>query len=301
MQRLDNWDDIRYFLAVGREGTLAGASRVLGVNQSTVLRRIAQLEDSLKTRLFNRQPRGYKLTAVGEDTLTFAVRIEDDMLALSRAVVGADQELRGTIRITTVDEILERLAPHLKCFHDRFPKILLNVDTDVRLFSLSRREADVAIRPGRRPTEPEIIGRELASLAMAAYASPTYLSERKRPRRAADLGKHSIIDFTEAHSAIASSQWLRRVAPNASTVYRANTMVGQQIAATAGLGIAVLPRFMGDSNPNLERLFSMRSENNEHGVWLLFHADLRQTARVRAFIDFITEAIVAEKRLFEGK
>ena len=111
MQRIENWDDLRYFLAVAGKGGLGAASRELGVNQSTVFRRIGQLEESLGTRLFDRQPRGYALTAVGEEMLVLASRIEDDVLALDRTVLGADRELRGTVRVTTVDEVLERVVP----------------------------------------------------------------------------------------------------------------------------------------------------------------------------------------------
>jgi DNA-binding transcriptional LysR family regulator len=299
MQRLESWDDLRHFLAVARLGTLAAASRQLGVNQSTVLRRIAQLEESLGARLFDRQPRGYTLTSVGEDMVTLAARVEDDVLALDRAVLGADRELRGTVRITTVDEVLHRVAPHLKCFCDRYPGITLDVNTELRLFSLTRREADVAIRPGRKPTEPEIIGRKLVGLATGVYASPDYLAGRKRPRRATDLNKHLLIDFGESRANVGTSRWLRKVAPNARVVYRANGMIGQQVAAMAGLGIAVLPRFLGDPSPGLERLFAVRGKS-DYSLWLLFHADLRQTARVRAFIDFITEEIEAERSLYEG-
>jgi DNA-binding transcriptional LysR family regulator len=275
---------------------LAAASRELGVNQSTVYRRIGQLEANLDARLFDRQPRGYSLTAVGEDMLAHALRIEDDVLALDRNVLGADRELRGTVRITTVDEVLERVAPHFKCFCDRYPAIDLEVNSEQRLFSLSNREADVAIRPGRPPTEPDIVGRKLVALQTAAYASPKYLSERKLPRRTSDLGKHCLISLNKGHWL---EQMLRDLVGEARVVYRANSMNGQAIAARAGLGIAFLPTFMGDPDAGLERLFVVPLIEDDY-LWLLIHADLRQTARVRAFVDFVTEAILDERALYEG-
>ena len=299
MQALDSWDDLRHFLAVARSGTLAAAARTLGVNQSTVHRRIAQLEEELGAQLFERQPRGYVLTAVGEQIVPLADRVEEDLLALHRAVVGADRQLHGTIRITTVDEIVERVAPHLSCFRERYPGIVLSVNTDLRLFSLGRREADVAIRPGRKPTEGAIVGRRLAGLATAAYASSAYLAGRGRPQAGAELVEHCLIDFSEERSQLDTSRWLRKVAGEESVVYRASSMVGQQIAAAAGVGVAILPCFMGDPDPRLERLFLVPGFP-DYSLWLLFHADLRQTARVRAFIDFIVEAIGGERTLYEG-
>jgi DNA-binding transcriptional LysR family regulator len=296
MHRVENWDDLRYFLAVARTGGLSAAARQLGVNQSTVFRRIGQLEDSLDARLFERNPRGYELTAVGEDMLEAASRVEDDVFSLDRSVQGADREVRGTVRITTVEEVLTRIAKHLKLFCDEYPGIDLEVSTEQRVASLARREADVAIRPGGQPTEPEVVGRQLVALPMAAYASLEYLSGRKRPKREADLAKHRLIGF---HKGRAGGRLLDRVVPDARVVYRADRMTGQAIAARAGLGIALLPRFVGDPDPDLERLFIVSLPEAFH-LWLLVHADLRQTARVRAFIDYIAEAVLSDRRVFEG-
>ena len=299
MQRLENWDDIRYFLSVARTGTLAAAARELNVNQSTVYRRVEKLEQALKARLFDRMPRGYALTAVGEEMVTLATRIEDDVLALDRTVSGADHQLVGSIRITTVDEILARIAPHLCSFRTNYPGIDLEVNTDQRLFSLSRREADIAIRPGTPPTEPDVLGRKLVRLASAAYASSKYLKGRKRPRRRVDLANHSLIGFDETRKHTTIDKWLRGQQANIRVVFRANSMMGQLIAVQAGLGIAILPCFMGDADPNLEKLFSVTEEGDYH-VWLLVHSDFRQTARVRAFVEFVSKAVISERDIYEG-
>jgi len=296
MHRLENWDDLRYFLAVARSGGLSAASRQLGVNQSTVFRRIGQLEDSLNARLFDRQPRGYALTSVGEEMLAAASRVEDDVLSLDRTVQGADRDLRGTVRITTVEEVLTRIALHLKRFCDEYPGIDLEVSTEQRVASLARREADVAIRPSGQPQEPEVVGRQLVALPTAAYASRDYLTGRKRPRRVADLEKHRLIGF---HTGRAGGRLLDSIAADTRVVYRADSMTGQAIAARAGLGVAVLPRFVGDPDSGLERLFAVSLPETFH-LWLLVHADLRQTARVRALIDFMSEAIIEERQVFEG-
>ncbi|MEM7154641.1 MAG: LysR family transcriptional regulator [Myxococcota bacterium] len=296
MQRLENWDDLRFFLAVARTGGLSAASRELGVNQSTVSRRITQLEEGLAARLFNRQARGYELTAVGERMLGLATIIEDDVLALSRMVIGADRDLRGTIRVTTVDELFERIAPHLKRFSDEYPGIDIEMNSDNRVYSLARGEADVAIRPGLRPTEDAVVGRKLVASPLSAYASPAYLAANKRPRRIADLAKHTLVSFGHGRP---SDPELRAMLEEGRVVLRTGSMTGQAIAARAGMGVAVLPRFMGDPDPQLERLFGVPTVAPTH-LWLLIHADLRQTARVRAFVDFMTESIMAERALYEG-
>ena len=163
-------------------------------------------------------------------------------------------------------------------------------------YSLSRREADIAIRPGLEPTEPDVIGRKLVALPVAAYAAPSYLKGRKRPRRARDLQDHELINFAPTHRA---ADLLDRIAGGGRVAYRSNTMMGQAIAARVGLGVALLPRFVGDPDGRLERLFVVKTDFVRH-LWLLIHADLRQTARVRAFVDFISEAIAGERALYEG-
>lgn len=291
--RLGSWDDLRFFLAVARQGGLSSAARELGVNQSTVFRRIERLEEQLDARLFERRARGYALTAVGEHMLMLATRVEDDVLALDRAVAGSEHELRGVVRVTTVMEVFERIAPHLRRFRDLYPGIELELSTDLRVLSLTRREADVAIRPGARPTEPDVVGRKLAALELAAYASPTYLASRERPSSPADLKEHDLIRFIQVTRPVDAAL------DDARVVFRADGMPAQATAARAGLGVALLPTFLGDHAPDLERLFTLTAPEDVH-LWLLIHADLRQTARVRAFVDFLTEAIDADRDAWEG-
>jgi len=283
MHSFENWDDLRFFLAVARGGGLSAAARYLRVNQSTVYRRIGQLEEALGASLFDRQARGYSLNSVGEHMLGLAEQVEEDVLALGRAVQGADNQLRGTVRITTVLEIFSLIVDHVATFRAQHPGIDLQVDTQQRVVSLSRREADIAIRPGDPPTEPDVIGRKLMPTATAFYASAAYLKGRRMPASSADLAAHDLISFPIG----------RNTPPGASdhnVVFRADSMSAQAMAARAGIGIALLPRFMGDRDDELVSLFEPPSDRT-YNLWLLIHADLRQTARVRAFIDFITEAV----------
>lgn len=299
--RLENWDDLRYFLAIARSGTLSGAARQLGVNHSTVFRRLGGLEETLGSRLFDRLPKGYALTTVGEEMLAIATRIEDDVNALDRQVLGSDRQLSGTIRMTTVEEIASILAPDLKQFHDRYPGIDLEVITEQRVLSLSRREADVAIRAGTRPTEPDLIGKRLLATAVGFYAARDYFKDRPVPNTIADLAGHDFVMPASSMSHFFSNRWIADNVPDAHVTYRSNTMLGQRAGVQAGFGIGILPCSVADCVPELVRIRPAELEvTSSTGIWLLYHADLRQTARVRAFIDFITQAVQRHADLFEG-
>jgi len=299
--QLENWDDLRYFLAIARTGTLSGAARQLGVNHSTVFRRLGGLEETLGARLFDRLPNGYALTTVGEEMLTIATRIEDDVLALDRQVLGRDLELTGTIRMTTVDEIATILAPDLKRFHDKYPGIELEVIVEQRLLSLSRREADVAIRAGSRPTEPDLIGKRLLASAAGFYAARDYFKDRPVPHSIADLAGHDFVAPAASMPHFFSSQWIAENVPDAKITYRSNTMLGQRAGVEAGFGIGILPCSVADCVPDLVRVRPSDIDvSPSGGIWLLYHADLRQTARVRAFIDHVSAAVQRHADLFLG-
>jgi DNA-binding transcriptional LysR family regulator len=299
-QSLETWDDLRYFLAVARTGTLTAAADELGVNHSTVYRRIGGLEEALGARLFERLPRGYALTEAGEDMLGYALRVEDELGAMSRKLLGLDRQMRGTVRLTTVEEMVSVIAPHLRGFHEQHPKIVIELNTDQRLLSLEQREADVAIRPGRRPRDGNVVGKKLADLRTGLYGSPDYLQQRGRPKSGRGLAGHDIVSVDSSLEHTEMYQWLIEQGVEDQIVTRCNTMLAIREAAKAGLGLAVLPAFVGESDPGLERLFFPKLERG-HQLWLLLHRDLRQTARVRSFVDFISAALVESRPLFEGR
>ena len=166
-----NWDDLRFFLAVARAGTLSGAARSLGVTHSTVFRRLGTFEERLGVRLFERLPDGYALTGAGEAMQETAIRIDEEIIALSRQVTGQDQRLSGLIRITAIDMLATGLLPrHLAAFHAAQPGIELEVIVSDTPLDLTRREADVALRIGNTPQET-LVGRRVGRLAFGAYAS----------------------------------------------------------------------------------------------------------------------------------
>jgi len=281
----ENWDDLRFFLAVAAHGSMSGAARALGVNQSTVHRRVAQLEGRLGARLFERRTQGAALTAAGERMLPRARQVAEEVDALRRSVRGADAALTGTIRVTTVLELFQVLAPWFAAFREAYPRIELTVLTDPRVLSLQRNEADIALRPGAPPTEPEVVGRRLVPLGLAVYGSPAYLERRGRPTSVEALTGHDWVAFLSAGGRSVAAPGGARV------VAQVDSRLGQQAAVRAGIGLATLPVFMAEQAAGLERLFDVPVDGLF--LWLLFHRELRQTARLRAFVHFL-QARVAE-------
>lgn len=296
--RATDWDDLRVFLAVARAGTLSGAARVLGVNHSTVFRRLAAFEAGLGVRLFDRLPTGYARTLAGEEMMEAATAIEEQVAALQRRVTGRDLELHGTLRVTTTDTIAMSFGPrHIAAFQAAYPGIVVELSAVTERVSLSRRDADVAIRPTNTPPD-SVIGRRVARIAMAAYAAPA----RGDPPRFGSpaFWKGPWLDGDENLAHLASTRWLAAGAAPGATVFRGNTLTVLFEACCAGLGFAVLPCYLADGEDGLQRIGAPIDEL-AIDLWLLTHQDLRQTARVRAFLDFIADAITADRDLLEGR
>ena len=298
---IEDWNHLRDFLALARERTLAKAGRVRGIDPSTVYRRLHALEKELGSSLFERRGRGYVLTANGEGLVAHASRVEEEVLLLERAIAGRDQALTGSIRVTTTDTIAQRLlAPHLVEFYDSYPLIRMDLALDDRVFRLGRGEADVALRPDKRPSEDDVIPRQLATVHSALYASKDYLARAGRPKRRADLAKHSLIDLDETLAHVPYARFTNRFAPSTNVVFRSSSLLGQATAVEHGVGIGVVPCFLMDDNPSVVRLFGIE-RSLESALWLLVHRDLRHMARIRAFVDFVSRAIESERPLLEGR
>ncbi len=290
-----NWDNLRIFLAVAREKSVRGAAADLGVSHSTISRRIDAFEQDLGVRLFERLPDGYVLTPFGEDMLQTARRLEDSVNGLERRVLGQDARLRGDLRVTMPDLLAAKLLmPDLVAFGEDYPDINLEVAISYTPFDLRRREADVAIRITRDPPEP-LVGRKIITYARATYASRDYLARHdveREPEKTAWIGW----DDRSRHP-----RWVRDSAyPNAPVRGRLNNALVQLAAAKAGMGLAMLPCFMGDTEHDLLRVPPGRPEP-AWDIWILTHEDLRATARVRAFMDYMAEAFLGHRDLLEGR
>ena len=291
------WDDFRTVLAVCREGTLSGAARLLGVNHSTVFRRINALEEKLGVRLFERLPEGYAMTEAGESVREAGERIENEVLGLSRKLIGRDLGLHGTLRVTAPDAFaIKRLTPLLVRFSKRYPDIRLELSMANHYLDLARRETDVAIRATTTPPET-VIGRRLCALVTTVYGAGSYL-ESSPPGQT--MEQHAWLMPDDALSLLPFAPWLKKHYPSASVVYRSNSLLGLFEATRCGMGIAPLPCFLGDPESGMQRLIDP-PEALASELWLLTHPDLRRTARVRAFMEFLTEAMDSEQELIEGR
>jgi len=291
------WDDFRTVLAVCREGTLSGAARALGVNHSTVFRRINALEEKLDVRLFERLPEGYAMTEAGESVREAGERIENEVLGLSRRLVGRDLGLHGSLRVTAPDAFaIKLLMPLLARFARQYPDIRLELSLGNNYLDLTRREADVAVRATVTPPEAAI-GRRLCTLATTVYGAGSYL---EREPAAQTPGQHAWLMPDDELAQLPFAGWQRKHFPAARVVFRSNSLSGLFEAVKHGMGVAPLPCFLGDPEPGLQRLVEPPDELASE-LWLLTHPDLRRTARVRALMDFLSECIGSGRELIEGR
>lgn len=277
------WDDLKLARAVAEAGSLSGAARALGVSHATVHRRLNGLEKALGVRLFDRGPDGYVPTPAGEEAVAQAARMAESALEIERRVVGRDLRPSGTVRVTTTDSLLVGLlAPLVERFGAAHPEIRLELITSNRPFDLSRREADVAIRPGDAPPET-LVGRRAGAIPQAIYAA------RSGPL-AVDPARAPWIGADESMRYRALDRWMAGEGHDGRCVLRVDSVLSMQAAARTGLGVAALPLYLGDSDPALLRIGDPIPEL-QSDLWLLTHADLRRTARVRALLDFLYDAL----------
>jgi DNA-binding transcriptional LysR family regulator len=292
-----SWDDFRYVKAIADTRTLGGAAAELGVNHSTVFRRLAQIEQQLGSRLFERSRTAYALTPCGEEMVRLAERMSEDIVSFERQVTGHDLRPSGELRVTTNDTVLVHLMTQVfAAFRRAYPEIMLDVVVSNQALNLSKRDADVAVRATDRPPEA-LIGRRAASIAWAVFCASANAPESFEA--ASDARGADWIGYGDNLANLKAAKWLKDHAAPGRIVYRINTVLGLAEAAAAGIGYALLPCFIGAATPGLTRLTAPVAEL-ANGIWLLTHADLRQTARVRAFMDFAAGEIAKQRKVIEG-
>jgi DNA-binding transcriptional LysR family regulator len=284
-----NWDDYQYFLKVALLGSLKGAAEALGVNHATVFRRINSLEDKMDVRLFVRLKTGYVLTEAGEEILEQVQRIEDRMHEIDRKLLGKDIRLSGTIKISTTDTLgYYWLPPYIRRFKDEYPNIVIDVDIKTRFTNLSRREADIVI-PTVNEQPDYMVGRQLAPIILGLYASKEYVDRHGKPQKVGDLSSHRMLFPNEALAGLPLIKWLRKYVPSNAIVASSDKLTGLYKIAQQGLGIAPLPHYVGDSDPDLVKVMDVPRRFHRN-IWILTHPDLRHTARIRAFMKFMYKA-----------
>jgi DNA-binding transcriptional LysR family regulator len=282
---MHNWDDIRFFLAVARTGSISAAAHKLAVNQSTVSRRINGFEAQMNVRLFERLTTGYRLTTEGEELLRRATRIEHEAVAIEHEVMGKNVELKGSLRVTVSLTIASYvLMPILKEFSTAHPSIELRLDLSDNLYNLTQREADVALRVTTEPVPDNLIGRELGKIALAVYGEKHYLNKYLRSN------KRQPLRWIGEDTNDPRPRWLHEHTDPLELVMRTNDVLATAAAIRHGLGVGRLPTFVGDASPELKR-FDDAPELPRRPLWLLTHPDLRRMNRVRAFNAFLAEKL----------
>jgi molybdate transport repressor ModE-like protein len=292
------WDDFRYVKAIADTGSLNGAAQSLGVNHSTMFRRLAQIEQQLGSRLFERRRGGYVLTTCGEEMVRLAERFGGDIAAFERKITGQDLRPSGELRITTNDMVmLHILADVLVGFRRAFPEIVLDIVVSNAMLNLSRRDADVAVR-ATYYQPPGLAGQCVARIAWAVYGSSSSVPDRFDPNEAA---RYDWIGVSDHSSMSRAAKWMKdHAGGNVRIVCKVNTLLGMAQAAAGGVGLVLLPCFIGAAVPGLVRL-TLPVPELEGEFWLLTHPDLQATARVRAFVDYCAEEMGKRKAVLEGR
>jgi DNA-binding transcriptional LysR family regulator len=247
-------------------------------------------------RLFERFRDGYSATLAGETAALLAARFADDFLALERRLSGQDLRPSGTVRITTTDTVCMLLMRHAPALRATHPQIQLEITISNAMANLTRREADVAIRPTPDPPET-LVGRRIASIAHAVYGSPAWLSRHARSDRSRD----EWIGLDESLATTVIGQWMNENVEEARITLRVDALPSLRDAARAGMGLALLPCYLGDEDDQLRRAQPSTVPEARSALWLLTHGDLKRTARIRAVMDFLATALGSERALLEGR
>ena len=279
------WDDLRVFLAIAREGTLGGAARKLAQTQPTMGRRLRALETAIGHTLFQRTGDGFVLTHEGAAMLPHAERIEEEALAIARRLGSQGQPLEGDLRITSSDWFgVNILTPVLAEFARLYPRVTLELLTESRFLSLARREADVAFRI--RPfDEPDIVSRKLLHMRYAAYAHSSLATSL-----AGNGEGIALITLDAAFAGVPDDRWLQSRLPRAHVAFRSNNRDVQARMCAQGVGVAVLPTPLGDALHDVVRL-DLGDEPPGRETWVGYHRDLRRMGRLRALLDVVVERL----------
>jgi DNA-binding transcriptional LysR family regulator len=286
-----DWDDLRHFLAVARHGSTIAAAKALQLSQSTVHRRLAELEKRIGRNVVIRHATGYRLTEFGNELQPWAEQVEKAVASLERYLVAASDTPTGSVRVTCSESIGYRLiqSPLLETFHGRYPGLRVELIMSDHFLDIARGEADVAIRAGI-PNEETLVGRKIADVPWALYCSRAYLARHGRLERAEDIAEHSVIEFDGDIRDHHAAKWLRSVAPTARVVARSNTVPGLLMSVKSGAGLAPLPIPLAVRETELECVLGP-VPGLYSPIYLLTHPDLRHMPRVRAFFDFIVDEI----------
>jgi len=288
---IERWDDLRFLLALAREGTLTAAATALGVSQPTVGRRISVLEKKVGTLLIERRPEGHRLSDAGQAVVAQAERIEAAVLVADRATAFNSRRMRGTVKLTSAEWLCGTvLAPALARFGQRHPDITVELVAESRWLNLPRGESDLAIR-GARFEHPGVLQRRVAVSEVGVYATSEYLKARGLPDLAAGSPGHRFVTLTEDANR-GDAAWIKAHASSAEVSARANQRLLLAALAAGGAGLALLPRFVGDATPGLS-LVEVTPSPPPRELYLGMLPDSRAIPRVRAVAECVSAALEA--------
>jgi molybdate transport repressor ModE-like protein len=286
-----DWEDVRFFVAVARHGSLSAAARALGASHVTVARRVAGLERALGARLMERRRDGYVPTAAGQSALHAAGTMELAAQALTRSDAGA---IAGLVRMTATQSVATTfLISRLSAFRERHPQLDIELSADRRPVSLARHEADLALRIGR-PDDSDLVGRHLVTLGFGFYANADWKARLERGSAPEFVG------FDEGGAHLTEAMWLSRHFPHSRLAFRTNDQASQAIAARCGLGVALLPHFIGRVDAGLAQVLTDATPPARE-LWLLPRRDSKRHAPVRLAREFIIDVFRRERMLFESE
>jgi DNA-binding transcriptional LysR family regulator len=295
------WGDLRHFLAVARSGSTLSAGKILGVNQTTVARRVAAFEEALGERLFEKTAGGYRLTEVGAAMVQNAERVESEVESFSRMIAQRSRKLLGMIRVTTNDVLADcLLTPWLREFTQRFPVVQVETIITDRRLDISRGEADIALRAGNTKVEGEgLVVRRLATGKWGVYCSKKYAAESGAPRNADDLVKHPIIAGA-GDLARFDPAFLKEAKAKGAVIRQASSSILNIAGAIrSGLGVGGIPCMLGELDPELQLCFLF--DEADYDLLLITREEMRNLPHVRAFNDFIASRTSALRHMIEGR
>ena len=294
-----NWDDLRYFLELSRQGKLVRAAARLQVDHTTVSRRITALEKQLDVRLFDKSPNGYQLTDAGLRLLPLAEEIETASNRLYQDIAGKDARLGGTVRVATPEALGSQvIARHVAEFRREHPDIEIELVAETRRMSLSKREADIAISFSR-PESGRLIAWKLCDYRLRLYASRDYLARHAPISSVEDLARHDFVSYIDDLIEMPELRFFDQTVKNANVVFRSTNVSAQFNAILDGIGLGLVHCFMAAREPRLEVVLPEQVAV-ERTYWLLVHEDLRQVARVDAVCRFLTDILSRQPRLMMG-
>lgn len=295
-----DWSDLVFFLELARHGRLVPAAKRLRADHTTVSRRIAELERALHSKLFSRNPNGFALTEAGEKLFAYAEAIESKALAISENIGGIPTEPSGPVRVATMEGIGScYLAPRFSRLRENFPEICVELLTERHLIDLTKREADISVSFSQLQA-PRLVSEKVGTFQLRLYASPSYIQRHGLPSSVTELDQHAFVDYIDDCVSIPEVRWLHDVLIPSRVAFESSSMMAQQNAAAAGLGLVLLPSFSAAFDSRLTPILVDRV-SVLRPIWLSAHEDHQYLSRIKAVKRFIKALILEDQPFLNGE